>query len=347
MTISKDGYSGMDWVDALAARKKESTLENELREATEEQSCDNALQKTASILFDKNDQPKTPDEAMGRKAIEIQDRVVTARLGQIVAGIKAKLSVRGIDPVALGVVASKEEWDNLSDPDLAEKIAKEAAIKFAKVLSMSWQDRAMNPKALTNGFNPETSQDGKIISSYAANEETASQKSHVPVNANSIFDPDRLKRLFLEKTENEHDSMVKDIRDKDKARIAEKKASLEPDPKSVLEAKDVMNAGKVLGGGSANDTSAYSSRVPRNQVSILDNLGQNLSPEELKKRLAETFAERIPDTRAQIVEANEKRKAEIQGKKAEKDKSWDKLAKPMSTSDLAERLLTLWIPEKK
>jgi hypothetical protein len=339
MLIRKGSYSGLEWVDALSARTKRTDIEAELASSTEEQAAENALRKTAQIAFgDDSTKVPGPDERLAEASKSIQDNVSKNKIASAVASIKEKLAVRNIDPVALGVVKDKSEWDAMSDIDQVESVAKMAAVAFEKAMSRQWEHESGTMKA--SAFNPETSRGGRIMPAAAKGDDSVGRYSRVPSNANSILDPGRLDRAAAEN--NSHDESVKALKQQTVAREAEKKAELAP--KDMPD--DVMKGGRVIASG-GQDSSANVHRVPRNQLSILDNVGgKNMSPDELKKRLQDIFSSRIPDTKGEIREANEKRREAIQQPK-EQDRSWEKPSKPTSTSDLTKKLVNLWVPESK
>jgi hypothetical protein len=337
MQIRKGSYSSLEWVDALAARAKKADIEAEIASSTEEEAAQNALQRTAQIAFGDNEtKVPGPDERLGTASRNIQDKVAKSKIDHAISAVKAKLAARGIDPVTLGIVKDKREWDGMDDLDRVDEVAKLAAIKFAKELSRQWEHQSSSTKA--SAFDAETSRMGRIMPATAAGDDSVGRPSRVPSNANSILDPGRLDRAAAEN--NEHDEAIKAAKKRATDREAEKRADMAP--KDLPE--DIMKSGRVIASG-GQDSTANVHRVPRNQLSILDNVdGKNLSPEDLKKKLQDIFASRIPDTQGAIREANEKRREAIQ-KPKEQDRSWEKPSKATSTSELSKRLMNLWVPE--
>jgi hypothetical protein len=56
----------------------------------------------------------------------------------------------------------------------------------------------------------------------------------------------------------------------------------------------------------------------------------------------------LADNGSQMREDNKKHKQSIQRDSAkEKDRSWEKVAKPASTGDITKRLVDLWMPKGK
>lgn len=337
--IRKGSYGSMSWVDALAARTKTIDLETELATKDEKDAAGDALQKTAAIAFGPSSEPKGPDEALRMASVEIQDKLAASMTKQAADEIKSKLAIRGIDPVALGVI-KKQEWEETTNLERVGNVCEKAALEYEKGLSREWEARAMSPSHAGQRFDPETSKEGKVMSAANVADDTV-QPSRVPANANSILDPNRLDALAA--GINEHDESVKAAKARQEGRKAEKKEALAP--KDTLEPTEAMNAGRVIRAG-GEDASIFVHKVPKDQISMLDDLGKPTSQEDLRRRLGELFTSKIPDNGGMIKKAAEERKEAIQGKK-EKDRSWETASKPTSTSDLAKKLMDLWhVPQK-
>jgi len=149
-----------------------------------------------------------------------------------------------------------------------------------------------------------------------------------------MFDPFKLDRFA--KTEREHDKSVASIRAGHKARVEEKKAEREEARKDL--GPEPMKAGAVHRSG-GEDRDVFNQRAAKNQISMTDLQGtEKLSAAEMKEKLEKLFT-RVEDNGTTIRAANEERREKIQGKKEVKDRSWEKLDKPLSTAELSRRLM--------
>ncbi len=333
MSIKKSSYDGMEWVNALKARKEPLDYEAQLANATEE-SLDNVVERTVQAAFSLPTTEETSEQAMKRASKSIQEQHSADLLKAHVDAIRGKLAERNIDPVALGV-AKEEDWKGSLDPQWVEKTAKLAAVAFQKKMSAAWQDGVLEPKQQGQKYDPATSRDGRIMSTAAAGEDSHGPVSRNPKNSNSIFDPFKLDRFAAEETE--HDKSVQSKRAQDKAR-AEKVAQDRAAAIQSLPTEQQMNHGKITSAGQAVPE-VFSPKSPRNQISMTD---------DLTKKISDLFT-RVDDNKSKTIAAQQARREEIQGKK-EVDKSWEKVSKQSSTgdkmSDLKERLKDLWTTEE-
>lgn len=372
--INKANYEGMDWVDALTGRKPQRDYEARYASASEESTLDNALEETVEAVFNVPTSEESSQDAIERISKEISATRAVDEAKEEISKIKAKLAATddrpAIDPVELGVEIkawtnsgmrqrpiTKEEWDNIDDPRTAEEIAKVAVQKMQERISRSWEERAQQeitnsknagsrPGRLNSKFDPETDRGGKIAS-VPSPDDYAPRFGKVPANANSITDPDRLDRFAKEETE--HDRSVAESRALRKSR--EDQIRAEAQEREAGGHRPIHDSGssKVIQSGS-QETEAFVQRVPRNQISMLDNFGEDfegLSKEEKTARLQSMFMDKWEDNGEKIKSYNEERRASIQreSSKEEEEKSWEKLEKPTSTSDIQERLMNLWMPE--
>lgn len=323
--INKGTYDKLSWVDALKARQAKREFDG-----TEKETTENVLERTVEAAFKVPTSEPTTPQKVDAAAKDIQQNEAAKKVAGETQQIKEKLASREIDPVALGVV-SKEEWAKASDPTWTESVAKKAAMKYEKQLKASWEKKAMEPQQAAKGFDPATSMDGKIIPSFSPTEESQGRINRVPLNAASILNPNRIDELA--KAKNEHDESVKAIREAQKTREAAK-----PAPADIPKDLTPMRGGKVVSSGAANESSAFIHRVPKDQISIMDKA-------ETSEQMKDKLAARIPDTRTEIREANERHREAIQGKKQE-DKSWDQVSKPLTSTEIQKRLINLWMPPK-
>ena len=351
----KTGYNGMDWVDALTAQKKPRDYMTRQASVSESETVENVIQETMEAVFGTPTNEETSLQAVERTSREIAAKAKDDMVMQRVAEIKAKLSDRDepIDPVEVGVMVkdfssgtmvprkiTREEWDNATDPKWVNQVACAAVEAFMEKKASEWQERAMKPTS--RDYTMESGLPGRVMPSPAEDDSTG-RRSRVPVNANSILDPDRIDRLASEI-----------LTEKDKERAARVESNLERAAKSskhrqeandemAENAPETMNGGKVVPSASGKETSAFVHRVPKNQLSITDDLNfEDMSHEQRVDKLAKLFADRIEDNGESIKEANEDRRKSIQGDR-EQDRSWEKLDKPTSTQDLTRRLMDLWI----
>jgi len=322
----------LSWVDALSGKKPIETVQDQI-ETADEADPSKALEMTSSILFGTPIQQESSEQTIRRHSEEVRRREVAKINEDLTNDVKLKLSDAGVDPVALGVVKS-EEWESISDPDKAGEIAKIAALKQEKKLSEEWQAEGMKPATPAKMSFDETTKGGRVMSSAAANEETRGRPSSIG------GDPFKLDQIASEA--NEHDDAVKRSRARlDAAKEAKRKSIEENQPPEEA----ALREGSIRrSGGHDSEMGRY--KAPANQVSILDTYGEGkLPPEELKKRMEDLFASKVPDAKSRTKKAQEERREEIKRPK-EDDKSWEKVSKPTSTADLQERLVSLWLPEE-
>lgn len=347
--IRKASYGNMDWLNALEAAAKPKNPTADLGAQNEADLIANAMESTARTAFNLPVDPETKNEAVVRASKEIADRSAQQMKNAASNEIKTKIANNGIDPVALGITIreangkqrpiTQEEWAGATDARFVEKIATEAALAYEKKLKSAWEQEGMKPsQTLSSKFDPATMRDGRIMSSTAAQEETRGFNHQVPANAASIFDPFKLQNYA--KAENAHDEAVKASKELNKNRQDEKKAQYI----SKDLGPDAMKAGQVIRAG-GQDADVFVQRVPSNQISLRDTAATaKLTPEEIKVHLANMFT-RVDDNGEKIKAAAKEHKEKIQTKK-EADRSWEKLEKPVSTSEFSKRLMdTLW-PEK-
>jgi len=239
---------------------------------------------------------------------------------------------------------TKEEWEGANDPALVEQIAKAAAIEQEKQLRQAWQKDAAKPaQGLCSVFDAKLSRGGRIMSAAAANEDIAATAGIVPANSAGILQPGRMEDFA--KADNVHDQGVAAVRASQKAREADKKAQLAESAAEAAKQPDAMKQGQVLHSGGL-DSSFFAHRVPSNQVSIADTAGTGtLTQAQIKESLSKLFTTRVPDNGQSIREANKAHKEEIQGKE-QKDRSWEQVQKPVSTSGLSKRLADALWPSK-
>jgi len=339
--IRKASYGNMDWVKALESQKKVAS--KNLDEQNEADYVENALESTAQIAFGLPAKAENKHEALVRASKEIADK--TAHDNKFAASneIRAKLADAGIDPIALNILIreangvqrpiTKEEWEGASDARWVGQIATAAALEYEKQASSSWEKSALQPaQRLSSKYDPETMGAGRIMSAGGASDDVVDHHRQMPANSASMFDPFKLDRFAA--AENAHDKAILDKREAAKARIAEKKADLAPGDLGPAP----MKHGTVQRSG-GEDRDVFQQRAPSNKISMTDLQGtEKLTAEEMKDKLASLFT-RIDDNGEKIRAGNIERKAQIQGKKTEKDRSWEKLEKPLSTAELSKRLM--------
>ena len=351
MVIRPAGYQHMTWLGALGSRPKDQASDVAQRPESE---VKDALAETAAIAFGLPQRTEDKSDAVVRAAQEIAEQGEKTRTAMAVKSIKDKVTAAGIDPVALGVgfrmpngqvkMVTKEEWEGANDPALVEQIAKAAAIEQEKQLRQAWQKDAAKPaQGLCSIFDAKLSRGGRIMSAAAANEDIAATAGIVPANSAGILQPGRMEDFA--KADNAHDQGVAAVRASQKAREADKKAQLAEAAAEVAKQPDAMKQGQVLHSGGL-DSSFFAHRVPSNQVSIADTAGTGtLTQEQIKESLSKLFTTKVPDNGQSIREANKAHKEEIQGKE-QKDRSWEQVQKPLSTSELSKRLAdALWPPK--
>jgi len=336
MRIRRDGYSSLDWTDALS-KKNQKDPEHEVAEGSKED--DKALEQTAKIMYDLPTDKEAPKQALADASKQAADASAAAKEKQAVDAIKQKLSSHGVDPVSLGI-CSKEQWEAIPSAAQAEVVAKQAALKAKQRAGKEWERRAAEELgSAKKGMKPdvETSKAGRIAPTTSMTDDTSNQRTAVPANAASIFDPDRIAKMAEQP--NAHDASVAASREREKSRQAEKKGwRTEQVPDDVVP----MKAGQVIkAGGEDRDVGRY--KAPANQVSMADDI-KGATPEEIREKLAGLFTTRIPDTAKQIKDANAERKAQIQRPPEKKEEI--KVQKPVSTKDITSKLAEMWMPQK-
>lgn len=317
-------YDNLGWVNALKAQKKARLMEEDAQ-TDEADLANDALERSAEIAFGKPEAVPGSEEAIRQASRDALAEAEANELTQECDAIRKKLADRDIDPVALGV-ASSEEWAT-NDLDALSSLAKKAALAYEKRLKEAWQDKAMAPRNDTFKPDPSTWLGGRIMSSAGANEETRG-RGLLPKNANSIFDPFRLDELA--KTPTESEFRAKAQKESEEGRKRQKIADIREANKQA----PTEMPGRIVPSGGQDDA-VMVHKVPRNQLSIMDNL---------KDKLEDVFASRVEDNKSKTKQFNEERKSEITAKR-EKDGSWQEPKKASSTSDITKRLMDLWMPE--
>lgn len=339
MRINKSGYDSMDWMAALS-KSKQPIKDQEahlLSKIGKEEDIENALEKAASAAFSLPSKDVSGTEAIAQASKAIQDEGKERQRVEAVGDVKKKLANHDIDPVALGVV-SKETWETCSDVEAANQIAIAAAEKAEQNRSREWQARAMAQKNPKMVFDPETTRSGKISSTAAEGEDSAPVITRQsPANAPSIFDPFKLDKL--QASENAHDEAQKGIRSNAQAR---KEAAKDWRMESVPQDFVPLNRGSIQRSG-GHDAAVFSSKVPANQVSMMDNVDAK-TPEEAKEKMKKLFESKVQDNGQKIRESNKARSESIHRQVKKDDKSWEAVSKPTSTKDLQQRLMNLWMP---
>lgn len=346
MKINKSGYDSMDWASALSKSKQpiKDQEAHAISKIGKGEDVDNALQKAAEAAFSlPSNEKMTNAEAIKAASKNIQDeRAESMRQGAI-DDVKAKLANHDVDPVGLGLV-TKAEWDNCPDVETATQIGRAAATKRIQNQNDAWQNKAMEPQNRNMKFDPESSRDGRISSTAAAMEDSApivTRRS--PLNAPSIFDPFKLDRLAAE--QNEHDEAIRVSREAAKQKAEARKDWREASNTTVPEDFMPLHGGAISRSG-GKDSSVFSSKVPKNQVSMMDNIpASGASADTVKEEMKKLFESKVEDNGQRIKEANKARSESIQRPVEKEDKkSWEKVSKPVSTKDLQARLVNLWLP---
>jgi len=343
MRLSRCGKnSDYSWVEALAKHKEpiKDQEEHLLSKIDGPENIENVLEESTEAAFNVAAPKKTNAQVIQEAAIDLQNKKEERQRLAEVEVIKNKLAVNEVDPVALGVV-SKENWEKCQNASEAEKIAKIAAIKQLEFVKNSWQTKAMETRQTNMRYNPETSRTGQIMSSSSMTEDTAPIVSRqIPVTSNSIFDPHRLDRQAAE--ENAHDKSIEQIR-KDRSERESASKNWRNETHAIPEDLKVMK-GQAVGKANSFETVETRYHAPKNQVSMADNIS-GATPDEIREKLTQLFMEKIPDHKQEIRDANKARKEAIQRKEpsAEEKKAWEKVQKPVSTSDIQKRLTELWL----
>lgn len=342
MSIKRSSYDGLNWVDALKARKEPRDYETRLASANEEDVLDEALEQTVEAVFNVPTTEETSEEAISRVAKSSADQARAEADQKAVSDIKKKLSNRdeAIDPVALGVkvngeAVTREQWDNAANPVWTEHVAKLAALAFKNKKDTSWQQEGMKTQRAPRSI--EASRDGRLMPSHSEGDDQAPRFSKVPVNANSIADPGRIDRLAQE-AQNQRNQIEDDKRKAKASKEQKARSEREQAIKGVISNSD---GSRVIPSG-GKDADAFIQKVPSNQVSMTD---------DLSKGLEALFLEKLQDSGTEIKEAAKERRESIrsdrESEKKKDRKNWDKLSKPLTTSALQERLINLWIPDAK
>lgn len=305
MRVQRSGGNVPDWVGALDASKPKAEEPLKENPSTEEE-LNAGLDVTLSNMFGTTIK-HSPEEAVRHASKEILESVHEQEIKQAEESLRSDRFKPLVAPV-----------------------------------DRSWEKNQGQAKSSVE-FNAETTRSGKITSAGEIQQNEA-QKTPLPQNSNSIFDPFRLDALAAEGTA--HDRMIEERRAEKAKRHAE---IFEADRKAREESLPPPEV-KHLQGGKVHSlagigNSEFRHKVPANKVSMLDDIGpKDATPEQLKESLQNLFTQKVPDTRTQIREANEKRKEEIQRPSPEKDKSWEKVEKPLSTAELTRRLTDKWLP---
>ena len=340
MKMSKGQYGEMDWLDALKKVKPQQEQEQKLAAMTEnDEAMDSALQDTSNIVFGLPDQ-RTKPEVINDASRESMDKAASTRLASEITGLKEKLNVNGVDPVALGVV-SKAEWDSLADISKAEQVAKKAALLAEKNAKMSWQQRAADELSgktakRTMDYDPQVDRIGRIAPA-TSRDDVNPFNPQIPKNAASIADPKQIDKMASAPTE--HDRSVMSIRE-EKARKQIEAAKAKYQTNIPDDFTPMKSSAMIHSGGKDAEQTMYT--PPKNQVSMNDDVS-GASPEEIKEKLSKLFSDRIADHGQQIRDANADRKASISRPVQKKEEEAPK--SPTSTKDMQQRLIELWTPE--
>jgi len=343
MRLSKCGKnSDYSWVEALSKHKEpiKDQEEHLLSKIDGPENIENVLEESTEATFNVAAPKKTNAQVIQEAAIELQNRNEERRRFAEVETIKNKLAINEVDPVALGIV-SKENWEKCQDASDAEKIAKVAAQKQLGIVKNSWQAKAMEPRKVSMHYDPETSKTGQIMSNSSMTEDNQPVVSRqIPATSNSIFDPHRLDRQASE--ENAHDKAVGQIR-KDRSERESASKNWRNETHAIPEDLKVMK-GQAVGKANSFETVETRYHAPKNQVSMADNI-TGATPDEIREKLTQLFMEKIPDHKQEIRDENKARKEAIQRKEpsAEENKAWEKVQKPVSTSDIQKKLTELWL----
>jgi hypothetical protein len=340
--VTNSSYDRLSWVDALASRDKPRD-DRDLANANEaDVANEGTLERTASLAFGTRIE-ETKNEALSRSSRQIfDDQVESAKLAKVTA-IKKKLEENEIDPVALKI-ATKEEWDSVTDAGVAMDIATAAATEYERRLKHEFEQNAFKKQeVLSSRFQPEF-KSGRIMSATSGNEESGI-RGHIPANASSIFEPDRIDK-FAE-AENQHDMFVASLKKHLSDKVESRKKDLAP---NLEGAPEPMNGGKIFASKSDVPEVGGGMRVASNQISMHDVNGlEHLSQEDMKQQLEQMFMSRLPDAGEQIKVAAKERLDEIRPdrEKARKEdrNSWEKVEKAKSTGELQQRLTNLWLQE--
>jgi len=335
--IQKNDYDGMSWIDSIvhAVGKKKASYETD-RASMEEtkEVVENVMSQTCEAAFGTKPEDTTEQKIRQTAKTGMEEHAQIQNMAYCDA-IRNKLKDRGIDPVALNVV-SKKDWES-NDPSLIEGIAKNSIIAASKVKDRSWETVA--PAKHRSALDVDD-KSGKVMS-IGGREHYNDKPYNIPMNANSIFDPNRLDRMAAEN--NEHDRLIQENKKNKTDKQAERKESLKQT--DIPNDFHGMSSSRIIPSASS-EKEVFVQRVPKNQLSIMDNLEQHSSkkPEEMKEVMSDIF-NRVEDQKTKTQKANVERKNKIRTE-AEKDRSWEKNEKGISTSDLAKKLMSLWIPEK-
>lgn len=340
MQINRSGYENMDWVLALKAKlNPPSDFSPETSSSPETQEVvDGALEQTCKAAFNTPTNEKNNAEIIREESSKIADASRANSMALQAQSIRAKLQVRGIDPVAMGI-ANQREWAS-SDPALVEAIAKEAIKTASTTRDRSWE--SVQPARQASGFD-DASKLGQVIPAGTRREDVVDHKRNIPSNLPSIFDPNRLKELS--ESENPHDQSVSSIRKSQKDRENHKKSEFRSNMQQAPEDFVPMKGGRSMAiSGKEHDVMVH--RVPRNQLSMLDGLDDHkkLSQAEMTEKLKAIFMGRVGSPRERTRQANEERKAEISRDKKQKHEF--KVEPPKSTADSTKRLMDLWAEEE-
>jgi len=343
MRLSRCGKnSDYSWVEVLAKHKEpiKDQEEHLLSKIDGPENIENVLEESIEAAFNVAAPKKTNAQVIQEAAIDLQNKKEEQQRFAEVEVIKKKLAVNEIDPIALGVV-SKEDWEKCQNISDAEKIAKISAQKQLDFIKDSWQKKAMEPRQANMHYNPETSRSGQIMSNSSMTEDNVPVISRqIPATSNSIFDPNRLDKQASE--ENKHDKSIEQIR-KDRSNRESASKNWRNETHAIPEDLKIMK-GQAVGKANSFETVETRYHAPKNQVSMIDNIS-GATPEEIKEKLSQLFIEKIPDNKQKILDANKARKEAIQRKEpsSEEKKDWEKVQKPMSTSDIQKKLTELWL----
>jgi hypothetical protein len=320
-------------------------MERHLAEASADPSVESELaaaEQISHVMFDAPIDPIPQQKAIEAASRKAMDNAALQREATHVANVKQQLARHGVDPVSLGI-ASQAEWDAVSNAKVAEDLAKKAALMVEKQQSKAWETRAAaelrdGPQRRSQSYDPASTREGRVMSTASMQDDIAPHNPSAPLNAISMSDPERLDRLASE--DNSHDLSVAESR-----RIAAEREKASLDWRTAVVPDDLtpMKSATVIPSG-GEDAAVGRYKAPANQVSMTDDISA-ASPDELQDKLAAMFSSRIPDTREQIRESNEERRASIQREEKDRSREGMENQRPTSTRDIQNRLTELWLPQ--
>lgn len=350
---TRNVYDRMLWAHALDKKNhvpkdmEAHLIEKQQNNLAEDEMSEDALEKTAQILFDLpvNKIPeKLAIQEASRKAVDDQYLNQEKRL---IESIKIKLDTHGVDPVELGII-SKKEWDTIENIEQAEKIAKNAAAKLINNQKKSWQEDAINQanetKSYSHKYDPLSTKEGRISPTVSALDNSAVFNAKLPKNSSTLSDPEQIDKFAAEP--NEHDDLKKSSQEENKS-LKESSKNWRTEEHIIPDDLNLINGSRIVRAG-GKDRDEIRGNVPSNKVSMFNDIKGNTA-EEIKNGLEQLFSSRIKNSKEDTKKANEDRKKQIQReeKKEEEKESWEKVESGPSTKKIQERLAELWIPKEK